>query len=69
MVMSTRCLKCGKRLVPFHALSGRTEFQCIWCTDLVKGVGAKWADSPPADAGVDEFLAAAPPASVPYLGS
>ena len=58
MVMSTRCLKCGKRLVPFHALSGRTEFQCIWCTDPIKGVGAKWADSPLAGAGEPEFAAA-----------
>lgn len=60
MVMSTRCLKCGKRLVPFHALSGRTEFQCIWCTDPIKGVGAKWADGPLVPVDEPEFLAATP---------
>jgi hypothetical protein len=60
MVVSTRCLKCGKRLVPFHALSGRTEFQCIWCTDPIKGVGAKWADSPLVPVDEPEFLAATP---------
>jgi hypothetical protein len=68
MVISTRCFTCGKRLVPFHAVSGRTEFQCIWCTDPINGVGAKWANSPLAAGAESEFQTATPPASVPSPG-
>jgi hypothetical protein len=45
----TRCLQCGKRMVPARSLTGRTELICINCNKLdpqemeeVK----KWAESP-----------------------
>jgi len=45
----TRCLHCGKRMVPAPSPTGRTELRCVFCdkldpmemVDLVK-----WADSP-----------------------
>ena len=30
----TRCLHCGKRLVPVPSASGRTELKCIVCDKL-----------------------------------
>jgi hypothetical protein len=44
----TRCLHCGKRLVPVPTLDGRTELKCVWCDDIdpLKTEAAKWADSP-----------------------
>jgi hypothetical protein len=45
MVVSSRCLHCGKRLVPFHAVNGRTEFKCVWCFDSLQGGGQKWANN------------------------
>ena len=30
----TRCLHCGKRLVPVPSADGRTELQCVWCDKL-----------------------------------
>ena len=46
----TRCLHCGKRLVPVLA-NGRTELKCVWCAvvDPMETVTAKWADSPLAE--------------------
>jgi phage FluMu protein Com len=46
----TRCLHCGKRLVPVLA-NGRTELKCVWCdeVDPMETVTAKWADSPLAE--------------------
>ena len=41
---TTRCAKCGKRLVPVVAISGRTELECISCDDPA----AKLAEGPPA---------------------
>ncbi len=38
----THCVKCGKRLVPVVAISGRTELQCLSCDDPA----VKWAESP-----------------------
>ena len=43
MDLTTRCLKCGKRMVPVVAISGRTDLQCISCDDPA----VKWAESPP----------------------
>jgi phage FluMu protein Com len=44
----TRCLHCGKRMVPAPSFSGRTELQCVFCDNLdpLKIEAAKWADSP-----------------------
>jgi len=42
----TRCLKCGKLMVPVATMSGRTDLQCISCDDPA----VKWAESPPAAA-------------------
>jgi phage FluMu protein Com len=30
----TRCVHCGKRLVPVLAANGRTELKCVWCDKL-----------------------------------
>jgi hypothetical protein len=44
----TRCLHCGKRMVPIPSFTGRTELQCVFCDKLdpLKIEAAKWADSP-----------------------
>jgi phage FluMu protein Com len=39
---TTRCAKCGKRMVPVVTFSGRTDLQCISCDDPA----VKWAESP-----------------------
>jgi hypothetical protein len=49
----TRCLHCGKRMVPAPSLTGRTELICVYCgkTDPMEILEAtKWADSPLAHA-------------------
>ena len=30
----TRCLQCGKRMVPAPGLTGRTELMCVYCDKL-----------------------------------
>ena len=30
----TRCLQCGKRMVPARSLTGRTELICVYCDKL-----------------------------------
>ena len=30
----TRCLHCGKRMVPAPSYSGRTELKCVFCDKL-----------------------------------
>jgi hypothetical protein len=42
MDLTTRCPKCGKRMVPVVTISGRTDLQCISCDDPA----VKWAESP-----------------------
>jgi phage FluMu protein Com len=42
MDRTTRCKKCGKRLVPVVTISGQTDLQCISCDDPA----VKFADSP-----------------------
>jgi hypothetical protein len=42
MDRTTRCPKCGKRMVPVVTISGRTDLQCISCDDPA----VKWAESP-----------------------
>jgi phage FluMu protein Com len=44
----TRCLHCGRRLVPVLSADGRTELKCAWCdnVDPMETETAKWADSP-----------------------
>jgi hypothetical protein len=42
MDQTTRCPKCGKRMVPVVTISGRTDLQCISCDDPA----VKWAESP-----------------------
>jgi hypothetical protein len=44
----TRCLHCGKRMVPAPSLTGRTELICVYCDrpDSVEMAEAKkWADA------------------------
>lgn len=45
MDSTTRCLHCGKRLVPVASVSGRTELECIWCHDPMSGKSGRWAES------------------------
>ena len=48
----TRCLHCGKRMVPMPSDSGRTELKCVFCDrlDPMEMVAARrWADSPLAE--------------------
>jgi hypothetical protein len=42
MDQTTRCPKCGKRMIPVVTISGRTDLQCISCDDPA----VKWAESP-----------------------
>jgi tRNA(Ile2) C34 agmatinyltransferase TiaS len=42
MDRTTRCPKCGKRMVLVVTISGRTDLQCITCDDPA----VKWAESP-----------------------
>jgi hypothetical protein len=42
MDRTTRCPKCGKRMIPVVTISGRTDLQCIGCD----GPAVKWAESP-----------------------
>ena len=54
----SRCPHCGKRLVPEPSGSGRTELKCLFCDQLdpLEVLEAKkWADSPLARDGLDEF--------------
>jgi hypothetical protein len=49
----TRCLHCGKRMVPMHSHSGRTELKCVFCDRLDDPMemltARQWADSPLAE--------------------
>ena len=44
----TRCVHCGKRLIPAPTPSGRTELMRVWCdkVDPMQTEVAKWADGP-----------------------
>ena len=45
----TRCLHCGKRLVPMLSFDGRTELKCMFCDKLdpmEMRAANKWANSP-----------------------
>lgn len=45
----SRCLHCGKRMVPAPSSYGRTELKCVWCDELDPlkvPLANKWADSP-----------------------
>ena len=45
----TRCLHCGKRMVPVPSHSGRTELKCVFCDRLdpmEMAEAHKWADGP-----------------------
>jgi hypothetical protein len=42
MDRTTRCPKCGKRMVPVVTISGRTDLECISCDDPA----VKWTESP-----------------------
>jgi phage FluMu protein Com len=62
MDRTTRCPKCGKRMVPVVTFSGRTEIQCISCDDPA----VKWSESPltaPEKPIVAEPVLTTPPAS------
>ncbi len=62
MDRTTRCPKCGKRMVPVVTLSGRTDLQCISCDDPA----VKWAESPltaPEEANRSGSRLTTPPAS------
>jgi len=46
----TRCLHCGRRMVPMPHLSGRTELKCLFCDKLDPlevTTANKWADDSP----------------------
>jgi hypothetical protein len=47
MDRTTRCKRCGKRLVPVVTICGNTDLQCISCDDPA----LKLAHSPPAAPG------------------
>ena len=43
----TRCLHCGKRMVPAPSLTGRTELICVYCDQagsVEMAEAKKWAD-------------------------
>jgi len=45
----TRCLQCGKRMVPAPSMTGRTELVCVFCDkiDPMKMAEAKgWSENP-----------------------
>ena len=45
----TRCLHCGKRMVPITSSCGRTDLRCIFCEELdamEMTAANKWADGP-----------------------
>lgn len=44
----TRCLHCGKRMVPAPSLTGRTELICVYCekADPTELAEANWPDTP-----------------------
>jgi hypothetical protein len=45
----TRCLHCGKRMVPTPSYTGRTELKCVFCDRLdpmEMAEPGRWADSP-----------------------
>lgn len=49
----TRCLHCGKRMVPAPSLTGRTELICVYCdkADQIElAETTKWTGSPRAAA-------------------
>ncbi len=44
----TRCLQCGKRMVPAPSYTGRTELKCVFCDrpgPREMAEPSKWADS------------------------
>lgn len=47
----TRCLQCGKRMVPAPSYTGRTELKCVFCDRLgpiEMAEPGRWADNVPA---------------------
>ena len=49
MDLVTRCLHCGKRMLPTPSLNGRTELKCVFCDKLdpmEMTVMTKWAEGP-----------------------
>ena len=45
----TRCLHCGKRMVPASSLTGRTELVCVFCNKIdpmEMTETRRWAESP-----------------------
>jgi hypothetical protein len=43
----TRCLQCGKRMVPVPSYIGRTELKCVFCDRLAPMAEPhKWVDDP-----------------------
>lgn len=45
----TRCLHCGKRMMPAPSPAGRTELVCVYCDKLDPmelEKAEKWAESP-----------------------
>jgi hypothetical protein len=63
----TRCLHCGKRMVPIACSSGPTELKCLFCDELdpMQTTAAnKWADSPLAIPSLLNELARSKPSDV-----
>jgi hypothetical protein len=45
----TRCLHCGKRMVPIPSYTGRTELKCVFCDRLdpmEMAEASRWVDNP-----------------------
>jgi hypothetical protein len=45
----TRCLHCGKRMVPAPSLTGRTELICVYCDkadQMEMAEATKWTERP-----------------------
>ena len=77
MYEPSRCLDCGKRLVVYRMINGRTELECIRCTAPTKTdikaamktgtTTGTWADSPRSLPIASDPAEAALPALAPSL--
>jgi hypothetical protein len=54
----TRCLHCGKRMVPTPSYTGRTELKCVFC-DKQDSVDISY--NSPNSGGSNQFVSDSPP--------
>ena len=57
----TRCLHCGKRMVPTPSYTGRTELRCVFC-DRQDAIDISY--NSPSSGGSNQFVSARPPSTV-----